>query len=144
VREGRTRPTAPAPRESPGRLPARWLPYGDAAALLLFTVLGLRFHNVALGSEEVLRTAVPLWLAWFAVAGALGAYRRPAAARFLLTWLVAVPVGLALRQLWLGRLFGPGFAIFVGVALGLTLACLLAWRLVAMALRSTRPVRRPG
>jgi hypothetical protein len=143
VREGRARPTAAAPRGSPGRPAPRWLSSGDAAALLVFTVLGRRFHNMALGTEEILRTAVPLWLAWFAVAGALGTYRRPAAARFLLTWLVAVPVGLALRQLWLGRPFGPGFPIFVGVALGLTLVCLLAWRLVAMALRVRRPVRRP-
>ncbi|MCL6641001.1 MAG: DUF3054 family protein [Candidatus Rokubacteria bacterium] len=138
--DARARPAGRAPRGR--RRPATpWLAYGDAASLLVFTVLGLRFHNVALGPGEVLRTAVPLWLAWFAAARVLGTYRRPAAVRFLLTWLLAVPAGLALRQLWLGRPFGPSFAIFVAVALGLTLVCLLVWRAVAMALRVRRSPR---
>lgn len=137
---GRARPADAAPRRH-ARPAAPWLAYGDAASLLVFTVLGLRFHNIALGPGEILRTVGPLWLAWFAAARAFGTYRRPAASRFLLTWVVAVPVGLALRQLWLGRPFGPSFAIFVGVALGLTLVCLLAWRAIAMALRVRRSPR---
>jgi hypothetical protein len=131
------RPADPASRRRVRPASPR-LAYGDAASLLVFTVLGLRFHNIALGPGEILRTVAPLWLAWFAAAWALCTYRRPAAWRLLLTWVVAVPVGLALRQLWLGRPFGPSFAIFVGVALGLTLVCLLVWRAIAMGLRVRR------
>ncbi|MDR7522002.1 MAG: DUF3054 domain-containing protein [Armatimonadota bacterium] len=108
-----------------------WLAWGDAASLLLFTVLGLRFHKVAVTLGEVLQTAVPLWAAWFAVAALLKTYRRPGAGVFLANWIVAVPPALLARHLWLGRPFGQGFLVFLGVALALTLVFLGAWRIGA-------------
>ncbi|MDR7486658.1 MAG: DUF3054 domain-containing protein [Armatimonadota bacterium] len=118
-----------------------WLAWGDAAALLLFTVLGLRFHKVAVTRDEVLQTAVPLWAAWFAVAALLKTYRRPGAVLFLTNWMVAVPLALLARQLWLGRPLGQGFLVFLGVALAMTLIFLGAWRIGAFL--AGRVGRRP-
>jgi hypothetical protein len=114
----------------------RWLAWGDAASLLLFTAVGLRFHMIPVGPEEILRTAVPLLAAWFLAAALTGTYRAPGVLRLLATWLVAVPLGLAARHIWLGRTFGPGFLIFVGVSLGLTLAFVGGWRLAAFLVRA--------
>lgn len=125
----------------PGALAARWLAWGDAAGLIAFTVVGLRFHKIALTPYEVLQTAVPLLVAWFAAARLLGTYRRRGAARFVLTWIIAVPLGLAIRQFWLGRPFGQSFLIFLAVGGTLTLAFLLFWRLAAFL--TARVLTRP-
>lgn len=123
----------------------RWLIWGDAASLLLFTAVGLRFHMIPLGPTEMLRTGVPLLAAWFLVAAVTGTYRAPGVPRFLVTWLVAVPLGLAARHILLGRTFGPGFLIFIGIALGLTLAFVGGWRLAAFLVRAgVARARRAG
>lgn len=119
-------------------MPRGLLAAGDAAALLAFTVLGLRFHNIAPSAAEVLRTVGPLWVAWFAASALWRAYARPGAWRPVATWLTAVPTGLALRQVLLGRPFGPSFLVFLGVAGALTAGFLLAWRLVAALVRLRR------
>lgn len=115
----------------PGALAARWLAWGDAASVIAFTVVGLRFHKIALTPYEVLQTAIPLLGAWFAAARLLGTYRRRGAGWFILTWIVAVPLGLAVRQIWLGRPFGQSFLVFLAVGGTLTLAFLVAWRFLA-------------
>jgi hypothetical protein len=122
----------------------RWLPWGDAASLILFTLLGLRFHKIALTPYEALQTALPLLAAWFAVARLLGIYQRAGLWSFLLTWILSVPIGLALRQLWLGRPFGPSFLVFLGVGGTLTLVFLGLWRIFAMLLRSAGAGRGTG
>jgi hypothetical protein len=122
-------------------LAARWLACGDAASLIAFTVIGLRFHRVALTVPEVLETAIPLLAAWFAIAHLTGTYRKPGAARFVLAWLVAVPLGLAIRQIVLGRPFGQGFLIFLAVGGVLTFAFLGFWRLAAAL--AARVLTRP-
>jgi hypothetical protein len=117
---------------------ARWLAWGDAASLVAFTIVGLQFHRMPVSLPAVLQTAVPLLAAWFAVARLLRTYDRPGLWPFLLTWLVAVPVGLALRHVWLGRPFGPGFLHFVAVAGAFTLVFLGVWRIAALAVRAVR------
>jgi hypothetical protein len=116
----------------------RWLPWGDAASLLGFTVFGLRFHNIALTLFGVLQTAAPLIAAWFLCARVLHTYARPAAWRFLATWVLAVPLGLAARQVWLARSFGGGFLVFLAVAGTFTLVFLGAWRALAAGLARLR------
>jgi hypothetical protein len=51
---------------------------------------------------------------------------------------VAVPVGLAVRQVWLQRPFGPGFLVFLAVGGTLTLAFLGVWRALAVVLGRVR------
>lgn len=111
---------------------ARWLAWGDAVCLIAFTVIGLRFHRIALTPFEVLQTAVPLLATWFAATRLLGTYRRGGGAAFLLAWVAAVPAALAIRQLWLGRPLGPGFLVFLAVGGALTLVFLIAWRALAL------------
>lgn len=118
----------------PGEAPAaRWLAWGDAASLIAFTAVGLRYHKIALTPYEVLQTSVPLLGAWLAAARLLGTYRKGGALRFLLTWMLAMPLGLAARQLWLGRPFGQSFLVFLAVGGVLTLVFLVCWRFVAFA-----------
>ncbi len=124
--------------EPPG---ARWLALGDAASLLAFAIVGLQFHRMPVTLVAVLQTAVPLLAAWFAVARLVRTYDRPGVWAFLLTWLVAVPVGLALRHVWMGRPFGYGFLVFVAIAGGFTLAFLGAWRIAALAVRAVRAMK---
>jgi hypothetical protein len=117
---------------------ARWLPWGDAASLIGFTVLGLRFHSIALSPYGVLQTAAPLIAAWFLFARVLRTYGKPGVWRFLATWVLAVPVGLAVRQVWLARPFGPSFLVFLAVGGTFTLLLLGLWRALAAGLRVLR------
>ncbi|MDR7417767.1 MAG: DUF3054 domain-containing protein [Armatimonadota bacterium] len=118
---------------------ARWLPWGDTASLLAFTVLGLRFHKIALTPYEILQTAAPLIAAWVVVARFLRTYTRPGPWPFLATWMLSVTIGLAVRQVWLARPFGRSFFVFLAVGGTLTLAFLVLWRALAAALRLVRP-----
>jgi hypothetical protein len=113
----------------------RWLAWGDAGSLVLFTVLGLRFHNIAPTPYEVLQTALPLAVVWFAGARLLSLYGRSGVWPFVLNWAVTALCGLALRQLWLGRPFGKSFLIFLAVGGTLTLVFLVAWRGIARLAR---------
>jgi hypothetical protein len=86
----------------------------DAAALVLFTTVGLLSHGFEL--EGYARDTLPLLACWFAVAYAIGLYRRPR--RLLANWVVAVPLAWLLRALALGRDFDAGELAFLGVSLG--------------------------
>jgi hypothetical protein len=110
----------------------------DMVGLLAFTVAGLRAHLVGQTLPAVLRTVGPLWVAWIAIGLWRGAFRAPSAVTLLQTWILAVPVALALRQLLLGRAFGPRFLIFVGVALVMTLVCVVIARLIVARLAPGR------
>jgi hypothetical protein len=110
---------------------------GDAAAFLLFAVVGRRSHGSATGIEalgEVVATAAPFVLGWAFVAPWLGAYRaellgQPGAMlrTTALAWALALPVGGALRALAIGRLSPPSFYIVTFLAV---LVILGGWRAV--------------
>ncbi len=107
----------------------------DLVALLMFSLAGARFHGVDVGWDVVLRTFLPLVLSWGFVAALLGTYRDPSWTKLVLTWVVAVPLGILLRQALTGRLTSAGTWVFllVGTAfsgLFLALARLVAWRLL--------------
>ncbi len=80
---------------------------GDTASFLLFAAVGRRTHNEASGLSalwQVVETALPFALGWFAVSPFAGAFRRSKTsrpwrmlARTELAWLVAWPVALLLR-----------------------------------------------
>jgi hypothetical protein len=105
----------------------------DLAALVAFTVLGARLHGAAVGWDLLLRTFLPLATSWGLVASVLGTYRTGRWTTFVVTWAVAIPLGILLRQALAGRLGSPGTWAFllVGTAtsgLLLALARLVVWR----------------
>ncbi len=106
----------------------------DLAALLLFSATGAAFHGAYVDVGLVGRTFVPLALSWLAVASLVGTYRAPGWRTFFLTWVLAVPAGILLRQLLQGRLLSPATLSFLlagttasGVALVLVRLAIQGW-----------------
>jgi hypothetical protein len=114
-----------------GALPAGALVLADAVGLFAFTWIGLQTHQTPRTAGAVLATFLPLLGAWLAVAAWRGSYRHRSRAALLVTWILGVPAGLLLRQVVLGRGLSPGFAVFLAVALVMTMACVLAARAAA-------------
>ena len=114
----------------PGRRGAVWFMLADAAALVLFVLVGIRGHHAGT-VEGFLRNAAPLLLVWFAVAWLAHTYRRPGWRSFLRNWIVAVPVGLLVRTLIVGSPRGGRLLVFLAVGLAFTLLFLVLGRLVA-------------
>ena len=118
---------------------------GDALAFLVFSATGRASHGEAAGfaaALQVAETAAPFIVGWLLVAPLAGAYRpdvvvspRAMAARTALAWLIACPVGLALRALLRQTGIPLSFAITTFL---FNLAILLAWRLVYASLARRR------
>ncbi|WP_022798907.1 DUF3054 domain-containing protein [Thermus islandicus] len=107
----------------------------DLLALLLFAGAGLLSHGQPLSLAGFARNVLPVLFVWLLLSPFLGTYRRPTWGNLLLTWLLAFPAGLWLRQMALGGAFGAGFFVFLGVAMGFSLLFLLLLRGLAKALR---------
>ncbi len=118
------RPTV-IPNRPPGVLAL-----ADAAALVLFSVVGLLSHDGAVSASGLARDALPLLAGWFAAALLFRTYRRRSARALLLNWIVGVPLGVALRAVVLGRALEGREAAFLAVALTFTLVFVLALRVV--------------
>ena len=106
---------------------------GDLIVFLLFPVLGSANHDTTLSLDAILRTTVPFALAWAIVGLVTGAFavrtlRSPARTLAIVpaAWLAAGIIAIGARVLVLDRPFLLSFAI---VAIGLTGAMLVAWRL---------------
>jgi hypothetical protein len=110
--------------------PPRELALADAAALVLFTVAGLLSHDGTVSAAGLARDALPLLAGWFAAALLFRTYRGRSVRTLLLAWIVGVPLGVALRALFLGRAFEGREAAFLAVALTFTLLFVLALRAV--------------
>jgi hypothetical protein len=111
---------------------------GDLIALLLFVLIGQADHGTIDASNPIagaLRNVVSLAVPWLILAWLLRAYPRteaPALPGFLgrsaLAWAIAVPIGLLIRMIWLGR---GGIPIpFLLVTLAAGALFLLGWRLI--------------
>jgi hypothetical protein len=112
---------------------------GDLLALLAFVLVGQADHqtlNAANPLLGALPNVVPVAGAWLALAFLLRAYPRagdrPRLAPFLgrsaLAWVIAAPIGLFIRMLWLDR---GGIPIpFLLVTLAVGGLFLLGWRLI--------------
>lgn len=112
---------------------------GDLLALLAFVLVGQADHNTINTANPllgVLPNVAPLAGAWFVVAILLRAFpkssQQPRLAVFLggsaLAWVIAAPIGLAIRMVWLGR---GGIPIpFLLVTLAAGGLFLLGWRLI--------------
>lgn len=122
---------------------------GDVAAFLVFAAIGRRSHGEAAGLDAFLAvaaTAAPFIAGWWLTAPFVGAYRRAATAglgpmlqRTALAWLIAWPVGLALRALLLGRGIPVSFAI---VTLLTNALIICGWRALFAWLESRRTPER--
>jgi hypothetical protein len=112
----------------------------DAAALMVFVLVGIRSHHEVGALDLFLRNAVPLEAAWFVVSVVAATYRRPGIRTLLWTWVVAVPAGLVVRSIWVGSPSGSRLLVFVGIGMGFTLVFLLAGRgVVELIGRRRRP-----
>jgi hypothetical protein len=106
--------------------------FADLAGLLLFSAVGAAFHGTRPDAELLLRTFLPLAFSWLAVAAVVGTYRTPGWRSFAVTWAVAVPVGILLRQLLVGRLLSQGTSAFLLVGTVTSGALLLLVRLAVV------------
>ncbi|HVN61024.1 MAG TPA: DUF3054 domain-containing protein [Gaiellaceae bacterium] len=111
------------------------LALSDGAALVLFSVVGLLSHDGTVSVGGLARDALPLLAGWFAAALLFRTYRGRSVRALLLTWIVGVPLGVALRAVVLGRAFERREAAFLAVALAFTLVFVLAARVVLGLLR---------
>jgi len=120
----------PRPRLTDATTTARITLAVDLLALALFVVAGMRSHRTASQLEIFVRNAVPIGGAWLVASLVLGTYRPPALVRLLVTWALAIPVGVVLRSLWTGSPDGDDLLVFGAVAMAFTLAFLGGGRLV--------------
>jgi hypothetical protein len=100
----------------------------DTVALALFVLIGIHSHHETGVRTLFVRNAVPLEIAWFAVASVAGTYRRPGIRTLVWTWAVAVPAGLLVRTLWVGSPAGVRLVTFLAVGLVFTSILLLIGR----------------
>lgn len=108
---------------------------GDVVSFLVFAAIGRSSHGEAAGFAalfEVAKTAAPFLLGWLVVAPWTGVYRLSAeqklaawSQRTAITWLLAWPLALALRALFLQRAIPISFAI---VTLITNAILLVGWR----------------
>jgi Protein of unknown function (DUF3054). len=111
----------------------------DLAALALFVVVGMRSHTEGAKATIFLRNVVPVGVAWLICAATFAAYRGPSLRSLVKTWLVAVPVGLAVRTVWVGSPAGARIAVFFAVAMAFTALFLVIGRLVSAFVASKLP-----
>jgi len=121
-------------------MPVFALVAGDLLVLFVFVLLGREDHDMSFSLSASLETAVPFVVGWIAALAIARTYRlssiasaRKAFGWALLTCLIAVPIGLALRSVWLGRLPGGSFAI---VAFPLVAGFMTVWRVICVWLFS--------
>jgi Protein of unknown function (DUF3054) len=122
---------------------ARFAIPADAAAIVLFAVVGLLTHRGGISARGIARDALPLLGGWFAAALLARLYTRPRIVRLALTWLGGITAGVAVRAAVLSHTHVGKEAAFLAVALAFTVLFVLAARLAtAWALpRRRRPAR---
>jgi glycopeptide antibiotics resistance protein len=110
-----------------------WYILADAAALIVFVLIGIRGHRAGT-LDGFLRNAAPLLGVWFLVAWQAHTYRRPGWRSLIRNWIVAVPIGLLVRTLMVGSPKGEKILVFIAVGLAFTLVFLVLARLLARIL----------
>ena len=105
----------------------------DALAIVAFVTVGLISHTHGVSATGYARDALPILAAWFGAALLFGTYREGGMRRLLATWAVAVPVGVAIRGIVLGRSLDGDQLAFLVVALTFSLLFVLGFRGVLAA-----------
>lgn len=101
----------------------------DAAAIVLFAIIGVLSHDHRLTFLHVLRDAGPIGGAWAVAALGFGLYRRPGWRSFLPTWAAACVAGVLVRAGILGRDIDGRQASFLVTTLVVSLVFVLGLRL---------------
>lgn len=73
----------------------------DVLALAAFVLIGMRSHSNAAALSIFLRNFVPFTGSWLVVAWLVGTYRPPTPIGLIATLLIAIPIGVLLRALWI-------------------------------------------
>ena len=107
---------------------ARRTALADAAALTMFTVVGVLTHGSSVGA---LGRDLLLFLGcWFAAAFVLRLYARAGWRRLLATWLISVTAAVLVRAAIVGHWAGD----FYGVALAFTMVLYgILWKVGVVA-----------
>jgi hypothetical protein len=69
----------------------------DVLAIAAFILIGMRSHSDAAAASIFLRNFVPFTCSWLVV---VGTYRPPTPVGLVVTLLIAIPIGVVLRALW--------------------------------------------
>jgi len=72
----------------------------DVLGIAAFVLIGMRSHSDAAAVSIFLRNFVPFTGSWLVVAWLVGTYRPPTPIGLIATLLIAIPVGVLLRALW--------------------------------------------
>ena len=72
----------------------------DVLALAGFVLIGMRSHSDAAAVSIFLRNFVPFTGSWVVVAWLVGTYRPPTPIGLIASLLIAIPIGVLLRALW--------------------------------------------
>jgi len=72
----------------------------DVLGIAAFVLIGMRSHSDAAAVSIFLRNFVPFTGSWVVVAWLVGTYRPPTPIGLIATLLIAIPIGVLLRALW--------------------------------------------
>jgi len=72
----------------------------DVLAIAAFVLIGMRSHSDAAAVSIFLGNFVPFTGAWLVVAWLVGTYRPPTPIGLIATLLIAIPIGVLLRAVW--------------------------------------------
>lgn len=108
---------------------------GDILVFLIFSVLGRNSHDEPSGFGaflQVIGTAAPFMIGWFIVSPFFGLFKRKVvvspkqmAWRTAVAWLIAWPIGLTIRSIFVKHLPPVAFAL---ITLVFNMFFLLIWR----------------
>ena len=72
----------------------------DVLGIAAFVLIGMRSHSDAAAVSIFLRNFVPFTGSWLVVTWLVGTYRPPTPIGLIATLLIAIPIGVLLRALW--------------------------------------------
>ncbi len=126
------------PKELPYTQAVIMLIIGDLICFLIFSALGRNQHREPSGFTAILQiilTALPFIAGWFVVSPFVGTFRHKVLAqpramvmRTALAWLLAWPVAMLLRVIFVDHGIPSQFAQFAIVVLLFNMLLLLIWR----------------
>ena len=127
-----------------GSSPARLTLVVDVLAIAAFVLIGMRSHSDAAAVSIFLRNFVPFTGSWLVVAWVVGTYRPPTPVGLIATLLIAIPVGVLLRSLWVRSWSAGDVLTFALVALIFATMLIGLGRAISAVLGARLFDRRPS